>query len=105
MGCNNFAFIFRIVGYLFGILEFVVPIIIIVVVTIDIIKAMISKDEKDVKEATSKAVKRIIYAIIIFLVPVIIKYAFKTIANFTKNDKSGLDNPTSWVACFDEFFK
>lgn len=104
MGCENFAFVFRIVGYLFGILKFVVPMIIIVVVTFDIVKAMISKDEKDVKEATSKAVKRIIYAIIIFLVPIIIKYAFRTIANFTKND-SGINDSTSWVACFDEFFK
>ena len=59
-----------------SIVGWVVPIILIIYGTIDIFKAMTSGDEKVQNAAWQGFIKRIVYAIIIFLVPFIVKLAF-----------------------------
>ena len=95
--CSDLAFAIRIVKYLVGIIKFAVPILLIVFVTIDFTKAVIGKDEKAAQEAKNKAVKRIIYAIILFLVPTIVSLIFK---NIVKVQYTGLTSPDSFVSCY-----
>ena len=67
VSCNDFGFILNILGYVFGVLQWVIPILLIVLITVDVVKSMLASDEKKTKEAISKAGKRFMYAIIGFL--------------------------------------
>ena len=97
--CGDFGFILRILGWIFNLLQWVIPVVLILLITIDIAKAMISGDEKKSKEASGKAGKRILYAVLLFLVPILVKFVFRTIGNNTN-----VSDTTSWIGCFNEYF-
>ena len=54
------------------VLQLVVPIGLIIMGTIDMAKAVIAGDEKKMKEAQKPFIKRIIAAVIVFLIPIIV---------------------------------
>lgn len=91
--CNDLSFILNIVKYLFRAMQWVIPIFLVALITFDVLKAMIAGDEKKSKEATGKAVKRIMYAVIIFLLPILIRIIFNNIPI----SKDALD-------CFNQYF-
>ena len=67
-----------------GVLTFVqwaVPIVLIVLGTIDMFKAVSSNDEKATKAAQKKFATRLIYAVVIFLIPWIIQIVFGLAGN------------------------
>ena len=85
-GCNGFLFIVRIIrNGLFPVLQIGIPIILIVLGTLDLGKAVISSDDKAVKEAQGKLIKRCIYAILVFFIVTIVS----TFCSFNKR-KSNL---------------
>ena len=98
--CSNLNFILRIVAYLFKIIQWIVPIILIVLVTFDLLKGMIGGDEKKSKEASSKAVKRLLYAVILFLVPLLVRFIFREVARISPSGFGGETSATSWIDCF-----
>ena len=100
--CKNLSFILNIVAYLFKIIQWVIPILLIVLITIDMAKAMIGGDDKKRNEATSKSVKRFMYAIILFLIPVIIRLIFNTLASRNIEGFGGETSATSWIGCWSE---
>lgn len=93
MGCTELAPIIRIVGLIVKILQIAAPILLIILVTIDVVRIISGKDEKEMNDAKNKIVKRLIYAIVIFLVPLLVKLALGMVAN-TISDAS------SWVQCW-----
>ena len=104
VSCRNFAFILRILGYLLFLMQWVIPIVLIVLIIIDMAKIMINADDKQKKEGVDRAVKRIIYALIIFFVPMLVKLIFKTINNYSIKDVGGGKvSANSWVSCFNDY--
>lgn len=104
VSCNNIGFILRIIATLVFYIRIIIPVLLIVLIIFDFVKVITgSADEKAKSEATSKAVKRIIYAVIVFLVPVVINFIFKTIENYAPRDNNG--TPTSWVSCWTQYYK
>ena len=100
VSCKDFGFILRILGYLFGLLQWVIPILLIILITVDLFKIVTgSADEKAKKEGMNRIVKRIIYAVIIFLIPIMVKMIFGVVGRAHVNDA------TSWVSCFNAYFK
>ena len=68
-GCGGLAPIVRIIkNGVFPIVQIGIPILLIVFGTIDLGKAVISSDEKEVKQAQSRLIKRCIYAILVFFI-------------------------------------
>lgn len=65
---------FQIVGYILYIAKIMVPLILIILGTIDFAKATISSDDKAPKDALAALVRRIIIAVIIFLIPTILNF-------------------------------
>ena len=57
-----------------------IPIVLILLVTVDFAKNVIS-EEKEMKENLQLAIRRIIYVIVIFLVPFIVEYAINNLVN------------------------
>ena len=72
-----------------------VPIILIVLVLIDIAKNVIAKSEEDMKKNKNIAIKRIIYAVIIFFVPFIVNTFMKVL-----NNTIGNPSEQSFLTCW-----
>ena len=105
VSCDSFDFILRIAGYLFGALQWVIPFILIAFITYDIVMAFISADEKKTKEALGRSAKRLIYAVILFLLPMLIKLIFGVVDRANVKGYGGNDNSAkSWISCFNEYF-
>lgn len=98
--CGGLGFLVRIIKLgVFPIVQIGIPIILIVLGTIDLGKAVISSDEKQVKEAQSKLIKRCIYAVAIFFVVTIVNLLFTTISKITTDQNAG--DMASWWTCWD----
>ena len=98
--CTDAGFLIRIIVKLFKYLRFLIPIILVVFITFDLFKVMTGDaDDKAKKEAFSKAVKRMIYAVIIFFIPTIITIIFRNIQSVSKDNKTSTDS-TSWISCW-----
>ncbi len=96
--CGGFEPIVRIIKN--GILRIVcilVPIFLILFGIIDLGKAVIASDEKEVKAAQSRLIKRVIYGIVIFLVPSLVSMIMGLVAQAGASDTDS----TSWAACWD----
>lgn len=73
---------FRFVGYLLFIAKLVIPLILIIMGSIDFGKAMISDDDSAVKKASNVFIRRVIASVIIFFIPTIVNFAFKGLLKF-----------------------
>ena len=65
---------------LFNLIKLLVPIILIVMGMIDFLRAMMSSDEKKMKDSQHRFITRLIAAAIIFLVVAIVQFAFRKVA-------------------------
>ena len=95
---SDFVSILRIVRWIIQIICFGIPIVLIVLTIFDIAKLVIAGniDDKLKKEVTQKVLTRLIYAIVIFLVPTIVSLIFR----FVPVDSSKV-NALSWKDCWD----
>lgn len=66
------------------IIQIAVPIALILFGTIDMAKAVIAGDEKKMKEAQKPFIKRIISAVIVFLIPYIVQVVVGIVTNKTQ---------------------
>lgn len=82
------------------VLQIAVPIGLIVMGTIDMAKAVIAGDEKKMKEAQKPFVKRIIAAVIVFLIPIIVNMILSFV---TKGNSDWIDcwNHSKWNGAID----
>lgn len=85
---NVLALIKQAVKYL----QILIPIGLILMGTIDMGKAVIAGDEKKIKEAQKPFVKRLISAVIVFLIPFIVNLTINLVAQ----------GGNEWAACWDE---
>ena len=95
-------------GYLEPIVKFIkngimpiiqlgIPILLIVFGSIDLGKAVMSSDEKEIKGATGKLIKRIIAGVVVFFIPFLVDLVMNLIS--TSGTVSG---NTSWADCWDK---
>lgn len=79
-----------------------IPILLIILGTVDLGKAVISSDEKEVKQAQSRLIKRCIYAVAIFFIVTLVSLVMKLVSKGVKEDSRGEDiNSTNWAKCWD----
>lgn len=62
-----------------------IPIILILMITLDFLKNILVNKEEDMKKNTQLVIKRIIYTIVIFLVPTIVNFTIEVLGNFNTN--------------------
>lgn len=86
----------KIVGYVVAIIKWVVPLIIIALGAVDFFKAMIANDDKEISKAGQKLIKRIVFGVVVFLIPTIIK-AFIGVLEITNGIEK--DEDTNFGAC------
>ena len=95
--CRGLDPIVRIIKHgLMPIVQIGIPLLLIVLATLDLGKAVVSSDDKEVKAAQSRLIKRVIYAVLIFFVVTIVSLIMNLVAS------GGTDaNTTGWAACWD----
>lgn len=81
----------------FPIVQIGIPIILIVLGTVDLGKAVMASDEKQVKAAQSQLIKRCIYAVAIFFVTTIVTMLMSIVATGADKDET---NTSGWAKCW-----
>lgn len=77
-------------------IKIAVPIILIIMGMLDLAKAVMANEEKEIKGATSKFIKRIIAAAVIFFVVAIVQLVFGVLDSNAKDESS----QKSCISCF-----
>lgn len=92
--CGGLLPIIRVIFNLLKIVWILIPIGLIVYGTIDLGKAVIASDEKEVKSAQSRLIKRFIYAGLVFFVPMLVGALMSLVATGNQGDTEG------WSGCW-----
>ena len=79
--CDELKPILRIVGIVIWGIRVAVPVILIVVGSIDLAKAVTEKSEDKIKEAQNKLVKKAIAAGLVFLVSILVSFVMKIVGS------------------------
>lgn len=85
---------------IFPIIQIGIPIILILMGTIDLGKAVMSNDDKEIKGATSKLIKRAIMAVAVFFVVTIVTVVFGWLGTTGEGDIEDAGN--DWVECWNQ---
>ena len=75
------------VKFILTLIRWAIPIVLIIMGSIDMFKAMASGDEKKAKEAQKTFIRRLIYAVVAFLIPFIISLVFDFIGSTFNNQE------------------
>ncbi len=99
MCCNMKPFL-NILRIVIRLLQFSVPLILLVLGTVDMIKAVASNDEKTAKNSLDTFIKRLMYGVLVFLVPFLVRLVLNIINN---NILKGSDvDSMNWLGCWNE---
>ena len=99
--CADLYPIIKIAKIIYGIIHFCFPISLVLFITIDFAKAVISNNEDVMKKTQGVAIKRLIYAVALFLVFSLVSFVMNVISDIEANDLAGNSLDTeSWVACW-----
>ena len=79
--------VFKFIGNLLKVIFIAVPILLIVMGSIDFLKATTAGKEDDMKKAQTTFVKRIIAAVVVFLIPLIVGIIVDLLVSSTKNNE------------------
>ena len=79
--CDSFGDVKQDMKNLFDFMKVLVPLLVIGLSTFDFIKAITEKDDKDIKKAFSRLMKRLICAVILFFLPVLLELLMNMITD------------------------
>lgn len=96
--CTTLTPIISIVKTVLYVLQIGIPIVLVLMGTIDLGKAVLSSDDKAIKESTSRLVKRVIAAVAVFFVFTIVKLVMNIISS-NKVD-TGASGDSNWLQCW-----
>lgn len=95
--CNGLLPLVKVIRRgLFPIIQLGIPILLILLGTIDLGKAVISSDEKEIKAAQSRLIKRFIYAALVFFVTTLVSVLMNIVATGASAD----DDTKGWEDCW-----
>lgn len=85
------------------ILKIAIPIILIIFGMLDIAKAVMANDDKEMKEAQKKLIHRIIYAVVVFFIVALVQFVFARLAGQSDSalgENNSKTNISECIACF-----
>jgi len=97
VGCTELAPIISLVKGLFTLIKILVPIILIIYGAIDLTKAVMASDDKEIKAATSKLIKRAIAAVAVFFAVTLLDVIMGLVGDSGAEDG---DDAMSWSQCW-----
>lgn len=98
---NDAVLIANIFHSVIVVIKIFIPIVLIIFGMLDLGKAVMSNDEKTMKEAQGKLIKRFIYAVLVFLIVTLVQTIIGFISNSgaSVSDDNGV-NVQSCINCF-----
>lgn len=84
--CSKGAPIMQFVGYILLGFKIVIPLLLLVLGSFELGKAIVAQKDDEIKGATSKLVKKLIVGVVIFFIPTIISLVFGLVADFNKDE-------------------
>lgn len=94
--CYGFDAIVRVIkDGIFPVLQIAIPIILLVLCTFDLGRAVIGSDDKENKKLLKRIVRRLVYAILIFFMVTVVNLVFSMIGSITENE-----NLIRWSNCW-----
>jgi hypothetical protein len=88
LSSNDLIVIPTLTSTIVTIVQWVIPVILIVLGMIDLGKAVTSNDEKQMKEAQKTLIKRVIYAVLVLFIVAIVRFVFSALAPDDNSKKS-----------------
>lgn len=79
--CDSFGDLKTDIQNFFNFFKILVPLLVIGLSTFDFIKAITEKDDKDIKKAFTRLIKRLVCAVILFFLPVILELLMNMITD------------------------
>jgi len=96
--CGGLGPIVALIKGVLKIVQIAIPIMLIVWGSIDLGKAVMSSDEKEIKGATSKLIKRAVAAVVVFFIPFIVNLIMSLAATNSDGEAAGAIN---FANCWD----
>lgn len=97
--CSDLAPFINLVKHgIIPIIQIVIPILLIVLGMFDLGKAVVASKEDEIKAAQKLLIKRVIYAVLIFMIVLIIKTVFSIVVN-SGTGVSG-EETGNWWTCY-----
>lgn len=85
--CYGFDFLVRVIkDGVFPVLQIAIPIILLVLCTFDLGKAVIGSDDKENKKLQKRIIRRLVYAILIFFMVTVVNLVFSMVGSITENE-------------------
>jgi len=79
--CKSFGDLKTDIENFFNFFKILVPLLVIGLSTFDFIKAITEKDDKDIKKAFMRLIKRLVCAVILFFLPVILNFLMNMVTD------------------------
>ncbi len=80
-----------------------IPIILIVMGTIDLGKAVLSSDDKEIKAGTGRLIKRAIAAIFVFFIATFVSLVMGLFGSSKSTEDTNVQGTGSWKDCWDNY--
>ena len=101
--CGGLGNIVALVKSILNIALILIGVVLVVLVIIDIAKAIIASEEKEVKGYQKAAIRRVIYFVIIFFVVTVINVIFNLVGKYGDDEITGSNNENlNWVDCWND---
>lgn len=94
--CGGLGQIISLVKDVLGVLFILIGVVLVVLIIIDLAKAMMASEEKEVKGYQKAAIRRVIYTVCIFFVVTLVTVVFNLLGKNIDGDT------TSWAACWSD---
>ena len=90
--CYKSATVWQFAGNVLLILKILIPIVLIILGTIEFGKATISSDEKAMRTTAMKLLKKILIGVAIFFIPTLIRIVFYMVVSFDDEMRNEFEN-------------
>lgn len=94
--CGGLGQIVNLVKDILGVALVIIGVALVVLLVIDIAKAIIASEEKEVKGYQKAAIRRVIYFVVIFFIVILVNAIMKLVSGSTNEDT------TSWFKCWSD---
>ena len=84
--CQDSVVVWTLIGQVVNLFKIVIPIIIVLLAMVDLGKAVMAGEEKEIKTAQKMLIKRLIYGVVIFFVVTLVQTVFGLVGGNAKGE-------------------
>lgn len=94
--CDDIDAIIKLIKGILKLIQILIPVALIIMGSVDLGKAVLSSDDKEIKQATSKLIKRAIAAVVIFFIPFLVNLVMGLVQDAEPDDS----DTETWASCW-----